>query len=769
MSVADQSVSLANASGRVPFTVRFSPQFVNRMCDRLQKTTPSRADVAGLLFGRSEQDVTDIQVFKSFPEADAGPALDADKLSGIVESLIASSHKDPEVSALSLIGWYSFRPTGGLHENDVAFHNRYFRHPNEVAVILRPEQHPNVLFEIYSKSGTTALSEGEHRWGALRHATDTTVAGPIDVTMRAKIGDDFYLRAYQVSKTLDRAERREQWISAVEATKSTMRSIFRPNPKQSFKLNAAGADRATDGLGKEPALPATPLARAAAASAVETPVAPIPPVKRVTAPSPQPVESVNSKAVATQSARERETMPARNVSASQKIRAGDPPALPAVIKPPRRGVPWISSVIVFAVAAGITFALYVQGIASNGGAPGFLRAIFPDTGLGLRVEGQGERVLLSWNRRNALVRSSQGGVLHIDDGPQHRDVRLDPAQIANGSVLYRPGSDDVSFRLEVHGQQGAAIAETMRVLDGAKAPPLEVKNAPPPDVSAPASTSAPSTPTTVIATTDARPARREPTATTSPVPARQSLTSAPLASSAIPQGSAPENRLEVPHETIPQPAVTAPSTNPTAAPPTERLGQTTDALTTSRPPQTSPPPAGSESHPVSTPPQTLSETPHPTDKSTLPNASGRQPEAARLPTDTAKVSNWEEAGRNAEPAQQNAPQIPSPATSLVRPSESVAAPVFVPPKPMKKVLPDLRSAGIGTITSSSQVEIAVRVNKKGHVTEAFLVGNDGKVPQYLTRAALSAAKQWTFQPATLRGKTVPSDHTIVFEFRPSSR
>lgn len=84
-------------------------------------------------------------------------------------------------------------------------------------------------------------------------------------------------------------------------------------------------------------------------------------------------------------------------------------------------------------------------------------------------------------------------------------------------------------------------------------------------------------------------------------------------------------------------------------------------------------------------------------------------------------------------------------------------------------MPDLRSLTPGAIATASQLEIAVRVNKKGHVTEAYVVGDASKVAPHLARAALNAAKQWTFQPASIRGKIVPSDHTIIFEFRPSSR
>ena len=140
MSVADQSVLLANLSRPAPFTVRFTPQFVNRMCDRLQRSALTGSGITGLLFGRNDVEVSEIQVFRSFSEGERLGDLGSEpgRLAAMVEGLIASSRKDPEVSALHLLGWYAFRATGGLHEGDVAFHNQYIRQPGEVALIIRP-------------------------------------------------------------------------------------------------------------------------------------------------------------------------------------------------------------------------------------------------------------------------------------------------------------------------------------------------------------------------------------------------------------------------------------------------------------------------------------------------------------------------------------------------------------------------------------------------------------------------------------------------------
>ncbi|HMF74385.1 MAG TPA: TonB family protein, partial [Bryobacteraceae bacterium] len=66
------------------------------------------------------------------------------------------------------------------------------------------------------------------------------------------------------------------------------------------------------------------------------------------------------------------------------------------------------------------------------------------------------------------------------------------------------------------------------------------------------------------------------------------------------------------------------------------------------------------------------------------------------------------------------------------------------------------------------VEVQVTIDPTGHVSAAHAL-NDSSVKSVLSSAAVSAARQWTFQPATLRGEKVSSEHTILFEFRPEAQ
>jgi hypothetical protein len=82
--------------------------------------------------------------------------------------------------------------------------------------------------------------------------------------------------------------------------------------------------------------------------------------------------------------------------------------------------------------------------------------------LGLRAERHGKEFRISWNREAAVVNQARGGVLSIRDGDsQPHDLHLDLEQLHNGSVVYSPTNNSVQVRLEVTGQDGTKISETI--------------------------------------------------------------------------------------------------------------------------------------------------------------------------------------------------------------------------------------------------------------------------------------------------------------------
>ena len=112
------------------------------------------------------------------------------------------------------------------------------------------------------------------------------------------------------------------------------------------------------------------------------------------------------------------------------------------------------------------------------------------------------------------------------------------------------------------------------------------------------------------------------------------------------------------------------------------------------------------------------------------------------------------------------PQITS--QQAARPSVRLAAPgpAYVPARPLKQVLPNPQFSAPIRILEVTSVTLQVEINEKGRVAGVHVIRGTSGANAILAAQAVAAAKQWKFEPATLHGKNVPSEHTIVFRFRP---
>jgi hypothetical protein len=111
------------------------------------------------------------------------------------------------------------------------------------------------------------------------------------------------------------------------------------------------------------------------------------------------------------------------------------------------------------------------------------------------------------------------------------------------------------------------------------------------------------------------------------------------------------------------------------------------------------------------------------------------------------------------------PDSKSSTTVPVDPINSVPS-AYVPPRSIRKVMPDTRLLGPSMIYKLTQISVQVAVDRAGRVTAAHAIENGEKSNSLLANITVAAAKQWLFEPAILNGKTIPEIHTIVFEFRP---
>jgi TonB family protein len=668
MSVANPSrAALRNMS----YTVQLAPYLVESICEltrAVRDKTYAQSEISGLLFGSSETGWTVVKALKNFK--DSGPRSDLarrERLDKAFTYAVAEAAQDTELAALKLVGWFSVRGSSGLLSSDIDFHNRHFKNSEDLALVIWREAETQAIAEVYSKGEDSRLSSEDYRWSSVRLSTEIRrVSEPIDLAMRAKVSEDAYLKTYQGKDS----ERRDEWKKMAESAKQTMLS-FLPARRKTEALEDSGA--ATSSGTREPArsYPATSY----------------------------PVTSLAGDG-AREPSRIVEPEGALTVRSPRRDYPEEVSGLPMVIQHARRRpsvIPWVATGLVFLLFSAITFAaLAMTGLGSgNGKLAQIVRVLFPGTDLGVRVDSQGGKLLVSWNRHNPTVASANDAILQIFDGAAHREIHLDSGQVADGAVLYTPVTNDVTFRLEVHGTDQSTAMGSLRILD------------------ATSSTAGARGDQTLDAAKGTTPASQQPTI---PEPAKRAAANARRP---IPYRGSQNARISVPTPLPPAQSRDVPSRSPAkpAAP----------AVNTASNVPTAPAP---DFHP------------------------NLQPTAGSGSTINGWDSNTPD-GRQAAPPPENATAASDTETNA-----------FAAPKPLLQVLPNTKSFPPGTITQVTRVEVQVRIDTGGHVTAARVL-NEG-VGSILSAAAITAARQWTFQPATMRGEKIPSNHTILFEFRPET-
>jgi hypothetical protein len=394
-------------------------------------------------------------------------------------------------------------------------------------------------------------------------------------------------------------------------------------------------------------------------------------------------------------------------------------------RPPRRGRKfWMAAAALFAVFSGATFTvLYLRQSAAERAevAPEIVRAAIPVSSLHMHAEAQGDRVLVSWNPHAAGIQSATGGLLTIEDQSGTRTFPLDASQAANGSVLYRPASGDVTFRLQIQNMAGKVFRDSLRVLDPVRAEA--------PEASKPVSRAAVERPAQTNAT--GRPAPRAATAAQAHTPPAQMPTMAFRQAAPKPRASI-DQQMPSSNWTSSRPLASVSEARPAPALPS--------AIQATSSSSSIPPPGEPASQLQQESPSTLQNTaPQPSTPSSL---------------------------------QTPAPAIGTTATGVQAQSIPLPGPPdgdFVPPQPTKQVLPTLRSSLASVLEPGTVVRVRVLVDSRGRVKRAETVGDLQNVDIGIQKAAVNAAKQWRFAPAKLNGKRVSSAHTIVFQFQSATR
>jgi hypothetical protein len=330
-----------------------------------------------------------------------------------------------------------------------------------------------------------------------------------------------------------------------------------------------------------------------------------------------------------------------------------------------------------------------------------------DALIGLHVYAEGKGLRVTWDRTTALVRQATGAKLTINDGGVAREASLDPAQLASGSIIYTPNSNDVVIWLEMQTAAARAPREMVRVLSGQH----------PAEISA----------TTVQLAMDrsAPPVQLSKGAPAAPIQPIKERSGAPI--QLTKESSAAS--IQPTREAVRAPSYSEPTVR--AAMPLKAVLRAPVKVTSGRISQ----PAVLEA----------------------PTATPTQQGAPAIPEPLRAAGQIRMAPAPIRPdARSNgAPGLPTP-----EPMVNVT-----PPNPVKRVIPDM--AGIGwNLNFPVDVNIQVTVDASGHVIEAHEVAGDTRRSLLLVGRGLRAARLWEFAPGLRDGKPIQAEYTMVFHFRP---
>jgi hypothetical protein len=367
---------------------------------------------------------------------------------------------------------------------------------------------------------------------------------------------------------------------------------------------------------------------------------------------------------------------------------------------------------VFLIAASVTFALaYLRDRRSTAvETEASVQAMSPRSApLGMWARQQAENLLLSWDGKSQAVQSATDGLLQIDDGPQHREIALDHAAIASGSMLYKPTSDDIVFRLEIRGKEGVRGAESLEVV-GPRSRTAELE---PPRPSAPA-----------------QEAKPEPIS-------RNAENSLPAAVVSKRHGSKKVNSAKPGSQALSR---RSPKLSAAVGRAPRPSGQPMDARAKA-PALSMASIAAAQPSPFST--QQLPKPP-PESSTVVAKSTTHSTESAGSPT------------RPSSPVRD----------SISRDGTKSLPASYVPPRPVKWTAPSAKSLGISRMSAATDVQIKVKIDDSGRVTAAHALLDGSTHNEAVTAAVTAAVKQWIFEPAKMQGKNVPSEETVVIRVGP---
>jgi hypothetical protein len=195
------------------------------------------------------------------------------------------------------------------------------------------------------------------------------------------------------------------------------------------------------------------------------------------------------------------------------------------------------------------------------------------------------------------------------------------------------------------------------------------------------------------------------------------------------------------------------------------------ARTAPEPPKAAPKPAAPVSHPAVVVTAPAAVVPTPAGEIRKPGL-GKLPLVALALTLLALLGGiavLQLRSRSTEPSPSAGQQESAPANGAVSPqSAAPEAPIpshgVVKGEVAQRVVPDVPQGARDTIRIPIQVVVRVKTNAKGAVSDAAL--DEEPASHYFGNMALQSARTWSFKPAYVDGRAVPSEWLLRFEFAP---
>jgi protein TonB len=143
----------------------------------------------------------------------------------------------------------------------------------------------------------------------------------------------------------------------------------------------------------------------------------------------------------------------------------EPPSF-AAVAPPASAIRRISTAGRFALIGSMSIAmifaagLFIRNRVPSGGANSVQAE---SMGFGMKVDRQGNALLVSWNRQAPEITQARDATFRIVEGSHIRLLQLSSSELHTGGILYTPGGEDVNMELEIHGPAGN-FTQSIRVI-----------------------------------------------------------------------------------------------------------------------------------------------------------------------------------------------------------------------------------------------------------------------------------------------------------------